>query len=122
MRGQSFFGFSTIYLIFHDDVDPSWARSRVLERLSSAAAELPPGVVPTLGPDGTGVGHVFQYTIENDGTEPPQSLADLRSLHDWYVRPKPRWLRESRRWRHPMGGFVREYQVELTPMTFAPAT
>jgi Cu(I)/Ag(I) efflux system membrane protein CusA/SilA len=113
-RGQSFFGLSTLYLIFDDDIDPYWARSRVLERLSATQADLPAGVVPALGPDGTGVGHVYQYTLENDGSAPPLSLAELRSLHDWYVRPKLSNL-EGVAEVASMGGFVAEYQVDIDP-------
>jgi Cu(I)/Ag(I) efflux system membrane protein CusA/SilA len=71
-----------IYLIFEDDVDLYFARSRVLERLSLVSTRLPDGAVPTLGPDATGVGHVFWYTVESDA----HSLRDLRSLQDWFIR------------------------------------
>jgi Cu(I)/Ag(I) efflux system membrane protein CusA/SilA len=71
-----------IFVIFNDDVDLYFARTRVLERLNLVTKELPAGVVPTLGPDATGVGHVFWYTVEGGG----KSLRDLRSLQDWYVQ------------------------------------
>src|ERR671925_556166 len=74
VRSQSAFGFSMIYVIFEDDVDLYFARSRVLERMTLVARTLPAGVVPTLGPDATGVGHVFWYTVES----PTLSLRDLR--------------------------------------------
>ena len=82
VRASSAFGFSMINVIFEDDVDLYFARSRVLERLNLLAKSLPAGVVPTLGPDATGVGHVFWYTVEGPG----RSLRDLRSIQDWYVR------------------------------------
>src|SRR5437660_4197452 len=82
VRSSSAFGFSMINVIFEDEVDLYFARSRVLERLNLLAKSLPAGVVPTLGPDATGVGHVFWYTVEGKGT----SLRDLRSLQDWFIR------------------------------------
>src|SRR3989442_87894 len=81
VRSSSAFGFSMIFVIFEDDVDLYFARTRVLERLNLVSKQLPPGVVPTLGPDATGVGHVFWYTLEGGGL----SLRDVRSLQDWYV-------------------------------------
>src|ERR1700681_621432 len=77
VRSSSAFGFSMIFAIFNDDVDLYFARTRVLERLNLVSKQLPAGVVPTLGPDATGVGHVFWYTVEGGGL----SLRDLRSLH-----------------------------------------
>src|SRR5687768_8346262 len=82
VRSQSAFGFSMIYVVFEDDVDVYFARGRVLERLSLVASALPAGVRPTLGPDATGVGHVFWYTVESDR----HSLRDLRTLQDWFIR------------------------------------
>src|SRR5246127_13613 len=82
VRSSSAFGFSMIFVIFNDDVDLYFARTRVLERLNLVTAQLPVGVVPTLGPDATGVGHVFWYTVEGGGL----NLRDLRSLQDWYIR------------------------------------
>src|SRR5260370_37130619 len=79
VRSSSAFGFSMINVIFEDDVDLYFARTRVLERLNLVSKQLPAGVVPTLGPDATGVGHVFWYTVEGGG----KSLRDLRSLQDW---------------------------------------
>src|SRR6202451_749638 len=80
VRGFSFFGVSFVYIIFEDGTDLYWARSRVLEYLSSAARRLPAGVAPTLGPDATGVGWVYQYVVR--GAQ--KNLAELRSVQDWY--------------------------------------
>ena len=82
VRSQSAFGFSMIYVVFEDQIDLYFARARVLERLSLVGRGLPAGVVPTLGPDATGVGHVFWYTLDS----PTHSLRELRSLQDWFVR------------------------------------
>ncbi|MEK6530932.1 MAG: efflux RND transporter permease subunit, partial [Deltaproteobacteria bacterium] len=82
VRGYSFFGASFIYIIFEDNTDIYWARSRVLEYLNFAAGRLPKGVSPTLGPDATGVGWVFEYTVEGKG----KSLAELRGIQDWFIR------------------------------------
>ena len=110
VRASSAFGFSLIYVIFDDDVDVYWARTRVLERLNFAASLLPQGVVPTLGPDGTGVGHVFWYTVEGAGYD----LAELRSIHDWFIRYQlnsvPGVAEVA-----SIGGYVKQYQVDLDP-------
>ena len=82
VRSQSAFGFSMIYVVFEDQIDLYFARARVLERMNLVGKILPQGVVPTLGPDATGVGHVFWYTLES----PTLSLRELRSLQDWFVR------------------------------------
>src|SRR4249920_797332 len=82
VRSQSAFGFSMIYVVFEEGTDLYFARSRVLERMNLLASRLPAGVVPTLGPDATGVGHVFWYTVEGPG----RSLRELRSIQDWFVR------------------------------------
>src|SRR4249919_1165673 len=82
VRGFSFFGVSFVYVIFQDGTDLYWARSRVLENLSSAARRLPAGVVPSLGPDATGVGWVYQYVVR--GAQ--KNLAELRSIQDWSLR------------------------------------
>jgi Cu(I)/Ag(I) efflux system membrane protein CusA/SilA len=112
VRGQSFFGLSFVYVIFEDGTDMYWARSRVIEYMASAQAELPEGVVPTLGPDATGVGWVFQYALidRSGGTD----LAGLRTLQDFTVR----YALES----VPgvaevasVGGFVKQYQILLDP-------
>ncbi|MBI5696503.1 MAG: efflux RND transporter permease subunit [Nitrospirae bacterium] len=110
VRAWSYFGFSMIYVIFDDDVDIYWARTRVLERLNFAASLLPPGVTPSLGPDGTGVGHVFWYTVEGEGYD----LAQLRAIQDWFVRYQlnsvPGVAEVA-----SIGGFVKEYEVSLDP-------
>jgi Cu(I)/Ag(I) efflux system membrane protein CusA/SilA len=110
VRASSAFGFSMIYVIFEDKADIYWARTRVLERLNYAASLLPPGVVPTLGPDGTGVGHVFWYTIEGKGYD----LEQLRTLQDWFVRYQLNTVPGVAEVAS-IGGFVREYQVDLDP-------
>jgi Cu(I)/Ag(I) efflux system membrane protein CusA/SilA len=110
VRSSSAFGFSMINVIFEDAVDLYFARSRVLERLNLLARSLPPGVVPTLGPDATGVGHVFWYTVEGKG----YSLRDLRSIQDWYVRYQlnsvPGVAEVA-----SIGGTVRQYQIDVDP-------
>jgi len=82
VRGFSFFGVSFVYVIFEDGTDPYWARSRVLEYLNAATRRLPAGVTPSLGPDATGVGWVYQYAI----LAKDMNLAELRSLQDWTIR------------------------------------
>jgi len=113
VRGQSFFGLSFVYVIFEDGTDMYWARSRVLEYLNSAQGKLPQGITPTLGPDATGVGWVFQYALVDRSGK--QSLADLRSFQDWYLRY---WLEavEGVAEVASVGGFVKQYQVNLDPV------
>ena len=114
VRGFSMFGASYVYVIFADGTDIYWARSRVLEYLSSVQGNLPPGVSPQLGPDATGVGWVFQYAL----TGKQHSLADLRSVQDWYVRyqlTKAGGVAEVA----SVGGFVKEYQVTVDPHRLA---
>ena len=82
VRGYSFYGFSFAYVIFEDGTDPYWARSRVLEYLSSLGSQLPKNVTPSLGPDATGVGWAFMYSINSTN----RSLAELRSMQDWYLK------------------------------------
>src|SRR5437899_7176154 len=82
VRGYSFYGFSFVYVIFEDGTDPYWARSRVLEYLSAIGSRLPAGVAPVLGPDATGVGWAFMYSINSTNRD----LAELRSMQDWYLR------------------------------------
>jgi Cu(I)/Ag(I) efflux system membrane protein CusA/SilA len=110
VRSSSAFGFSMIFVIFEDDVDLYFARTRVLERLNLVSKQLPAGVVPTLGPDATGVGHVFWYTVEGGGL----SLRDLRSLQDWYVRYQlnsvPGVAEVA-----SVGGAVQQYQIDIDP-------
>ena len=111
VRGFSFFGISFVYIIFEDGVDPYWARSRVLEYLNAAAARLPDGVTPALGPDATGVGWVYQYAITGENL----SLAELRSLQDWVVRfgaSRADGVSEVA----SVGGFVKQYSVTVDPV------
>lgn len=114
VRGFSMFGASYVYVIFEDGTDIYWARSRVLEYLSTAAARLPQGVAPQIGPDATGVGWVYQYAV----TGRDLSLADTRSLQDWYLRyqlTQAEGVSEVA----SVGGFVREYQVTVDPYRLA---
>ena len=111
VRGFSFFGISFVYIIFEDGVDPYWARSRVLEYLNAAAARLPEGVTPALGPDATGVGWVYQYAITGENL----SLAELRSLQDWVVRyaaSRADGVSEVA----SVGGFVKQYSITVDPV------
>ncbi|MAF79150.1 MAG: CusA/CzcA family heavy metal efflux RND transporter [Halobacteriovoraceae bacterium] len=115
IRATSAFGFSIIYVIFKDEVDFYWSRSRVLEKLSTATSELPTGVVPKMGPDATGLGQVFWYTIENDKDSiKPKSLAELRSIQDFYVRYLLQGV-EGVSEVASIGGFVKEYQIDVDP-------
>src|SRR5947207_13584522 len=110
VRGFSFFGVSCVYIIFEDGTDIYWARSRVLEYLSAAARRLPAGVAPSLGPDATGVGWVYQYVVR--GAQ--RSLAELRTIQDWYVRygiAKAEGVAEVA----SVGGFVKQYSVVIDP-------
>ena len=116
VRGQSMMGLSFVYVIFEDGTDIYWARSRVLEYLSSAAAELPEDVRPTLGPDATGVGWVYQYALVD--TSGNHSLADLRSLQDFNLRYALESV-EGVAEVASIGGFVREYQVNVDPNKLA---
>jgi len=111
VRGQSFYGFSLIYVIFDDQVDIYFARSRVLERLSSSQSLLPEDVTPQLGPEGTGVGHVLWYVLRSDRGH---NLAELRSLQDWYVRYQFAAV-DGVAECASIGGFVKEYQVDVDP-------
>jgi copper/silver efflux system protein len=110
VRGFSFFGVSFVYVIFEDGTDLYWARSRVLEYLSSASRRLPAGVTPSIGPDATGVGWVYQYVVR--GTE--KSLAELRTLQDWQIRfglAKAEGVSEVA----SVGGFVKQYSIVVDP-------
>ncbi|MCP4902032.1 MAG: efflux RND transporter permease subunit, partial [bacterium] len=111
VRGYSFFGFSFTYVIFEDGTDLYWARSRVLEYLSGLANDLPDGVTPQLGPDATGVGWAFMYVLNS----PSRSLDELRSLQDWYLRYGLMSV-EGVSEVASLGGFVRQYQVEVDPV------
>ncbi|MCE7864369.1 MAG: efflux RND transporter permease subunit [Bacteroidetes bacterium CHB5] len=110
VRGSSMFGMSFVYVIFHDDTDVYWARERVLERLNYATRLLPDGVTPTLGPDGTGVGHILWYTLDARGMD----LGEQRAIQDWYVKfalqnvPGVSEIAS-------FGGFQKQYQVAVNP-------
>jgi Cu(I)/Ag(I) efflux system membrane protein CusA/SilA len=110
VRASSAFGFSMINVIFEDNIDLYFARTRVLERLNLVAKQLPEGVVPTLGPDATGVGQVFWYTLESDQLNP----RDLRTLQDWFVRYQlnsvPGVAEVA-----SVGGYVQQYQIDVDP-------
>ena len=116
VRGESMFGKSFVYVIFEDGTDIYWARSRVLEYLNSIRGSLPEGVNPVLGPDATGVGWVFEYALVDDSGK--HDLAELRSLQDWnlrYALEAVKGVAEVA----PIGGFVKEYQVDLDPNALA---
>jgi Cu(I)/Ag(I) efflux system membrane protein CusA/SilA len=110
VRATSMFGMSFIYIIFDDDVDYYWARSRVLEKLSSIQSSLPPGAKTVLGPDGTGVGHVFWYTVESKD----QDLASLRTIQDWFIKPQLQSV-EGVAEIASIGGYIKQYQVSVDP-------
>lgn len=111
IRGASMFGMSFVYIIFEDNVDVYWARTRVLERLNYAQRLLPQNVVPTLGPDGTGVGHIFWYHLEANGMD----LGEQRALQDWYIKfalqTVPGVAEVA-----SFGGFEKQYQLVLDPL------
>lgn len=121
VRGSSMFGMSFVFVIFDDATDLYFARTRVAERLSVVKAQLPPAAVPTLGPDGTGVGHVFWYTVENTSDTntnkkaTKHDLAELRAIQDWYIRYQLSAV-EGVAEVASIGGFVRQYQVDVDPM------
>ena len=110
IRAASMFGMSFIFVIFKDEVDLYWARARVLERLNYAQRLLPPGITPSLGPDGTGIGHVFWYTLEAPG----YSLGELRAVQDWYVKFALQNV-EGVSEVASFGGFQKQYQVAVDP-------
>ncbi len=116
VRGFSDFGFSYVYVIFEDGTDIYWARSRVLEYLNQVSSRLPRGVTPTLGPDASGVGWVFQYALIDESRK--YDLAQLRSLQDWYLRYQIGSV-EGVAEVASVGGFVRQYQVNLDPNKLA---
>lgn len=111
IRGSSMFGMSFVYVIFEDDVDIYWARTRVLERLNYAQRLLPQGVTPTLGPDGTGVGHIFWYHLD----APNLDLGEQRALQDWYIKfalqTVPGVAEVA-----SFGGFEKQYQLVIDPV------
>ncbi len=111
VRATSMFGSSYIYVIFNDDTDIYWARTRVLEKLNYAQKSLPDDVSPAIGPDGTGVGHIFWYTLDAPG----YSLGELRALQDWYVKfalQNVQGVAEVSSY----GGFQKQYQVSVDPL------
>jgi Cu(I)/Ag(I) efflux system membrane protein CusA/SilA len=110
VRGFSFFGLSLVYVLFEDGTDLYWARSRVLEYLNGIRQRLPAGVEPTLGPDATGVGWVFEYVLESDSLD----LARLRTLQDWYIRYQLTAIPGVSEVAS-LGGYVKQYQVEVDP-------
>ena len=111
IRGTSMFGMSFVYIIFEDNVDVYWARTRVLERLNYAQRLLPEGITPTLGPDGTGVGHIFWYTLDAKGMD----LGEQRALQDWYIKfglqTVPGVAEVA-----SFGGFEKQYQIVIDPV------
>ena len=110
IRASSMFGMSFVFIVFNDDIDIYWARTRVLERLNYARRLLPEGVTPTIGPDGTGVGHIFWYTLDAPGYD----LGELRALQDWYVKfalQNTDGVCEVA----SFGGFEKQYQVTIDP-------
>ena len=111
IRGTSMFGMSFVYVIFEDDADTYWARTRVLERLNYAQRLLPQGITPTLGPDGTGVGHIFWYHLD----APQMDLGEQRALQDWYVKfalqTVPGVAEVA-----SYGGFEKQYQLVVDPV------
>jgi CzcA family heavy metal efflux pump len=111
IRGTSMFGMSFVYIVFDDDVDIYWARTRVLEKLNYAQRLLPQGVTPTLGPDGTGVGHIFWYHLD----APKIDLGEQRALQDWYVKfalqTVPGVAEVA-----SFGGFEKQYQLVIDPV------
>jgi Cu(I)/Ag(I) efflux system membrane protein CusA/SilA len=109
IRAQSMFGMSFIYVIFNESTDLYWARSRVLEKLTTVQSGLPPGAKMQLGPDGTGVGHVFWYTLEGK-----YDLGTLRGVQDWYVKLNLQGVQGVAEVAS-VGGFVRQYQVDVDP-------
>jgi len=113
VRGQSFFGLSFVYIIFEDGTDMYWARSRVLEYLNQVSGQMPEGVTPTLGPDATGVGWVYQYALVDESGK--NDLSELRTFQDWYLRY---WLEAVPGVAEvaSVGGFVKQYQIVLDPV------
>lgn len=110
VRGTSMFGMSFVYVIFEDNVDVYWARTRVMERLNYAQRLLPAGITPTLGPDGTGVGHIFWYHFE----APNMDLGEQRALQDWYIKfalQNVQGVSEVA----SFGGFGKQYQINIDP-------
>src|ERR1700710_2238937 len=111
IRATSMFGMSFVYIVFEDDADVYWARSRVLERLNYAQRLLPEGITPTLGPDGTGVGHIFWYSLNAKHLD----LGEQRALQDWYAKfalqTVPGVAEVA-----SFGGFEKQYQIVIDPI------
>ena len=116
VRGYSFFGDSYVYVLFEDDTDLYWARSRVLEYLSQVQSRLPEGAAPALGPDATGVGWIYQYALVDRTGQ--HDLAQLRSLQDWFLRYELKTLPNVAEVA-PIGGMVKQYQIVLDPVRMA---
>jgi Cu(I)/Ag(I) efflux system membrane protein CusA/SilA len=112
VRGYSFFGYSFVYMIFKDGTDLYWARSRVMEYLNFVSGRLPKGVTPTLGPDATGVGWIYEYSLQD--TKGTTDLQQLRSLQDWFIRYELTTVPGVSEVAS-IGGFVKQYQVEVDP-------
>lgn len=111
IRGTSMFGMSFVYLVFDDNVDIYWARTRVSEQLSFAQKLLPEGVSPSLGPDGTGVGHIFWYTLDAKGYD----LGEQRALQDWYIKFALQTVKGVSEVAS-FGGFQKQYQIIIDPV------
>jgi len=111
IRGSSMFGMSFVYLVFEDNVDIYWARTRVAERLNFAQKLLPEGISPTLGPDGTGVGHIFWYSLDAKGYD----LGEQRALQDWYIKFSLQTVPGVSEVAS-FGGFQKQYQVIIDPV------
>ncbi len=116
VRGYSFFGLSFVYIIFEDGTDIYWARSRVLEFLNYVSSRLPPGVTPALGPDATGVGWIYEYALVDHSGQ--HDLSELRSIQDWYLR-YPLQTVPGVAEVASIGGYVKQYQVEVDPDALA---
>ena len=112
VRGYSFFGISFVYVIFEDGTDMYWARSRVLESLNYVSGRLPQGITPTLGPDATGVGWIYEYALVDKTGQ--HDLAQLRSIQDWYLRYPLQTVKGVAEVAS-VGGYVKQYQVEVDP-------
>jgi len=110
VRGYSFFNYGMVYLLFEDGTDLYWARSRVLEYLNQAAQRMPEGVTPRLGPDATGLGWIYEYTLQSD----QHDLAELRSIQDWYLRYELQTVPGVAEVAD-IGGFVKQYQIVVDP-------
>ncbi len=110
IRSMSGFGFAMVFVIFKDEVDYYWARSRVLERINVAQQRLPAGVTPVLGPDATALGQVYWYTVEGEGFD----LAELRSIQDWYLRYQLNAV-DGVSEVASVGGYVKQYQIDVHP-------